>query len=329
MTLNEPPPPDLKSLTSVFFAIHLAGGHIGLPILITTFCISKTAKRHPTVINFCVVWILYSIIYCLLIYGGEDWLENPPHALCLTQAAMNYAAPPMAVVAGLQVVLQIWSTFVEPWKEARLANIPQWLKMAAIILPPYLTFIAFAIPAAYVGHQDPHLVQVKNGLYCGLMHGQFEMYAVPIFCGIFLLLIIGFELATIVRIIRGRQIIKRDFPLCSAKRPSLSPWCRAALFLIYAALALGACIMDLKQDPSIFGYMIQAALPLAAFLVFGLQKDVALTWFYWNRKPRWDPDDKIRASVDSQRVVRSLSIISTSTIESTTPIATHAAFSFV
>ncbi len=30
--------------------------------------------------------------------------------------------------------------------------------------------------------------------------------------------------------------------------------------------------MDLKQDPSTFGYMIQAALPLAAFLVFGLQK---------------------------------------------------------
>ena len=30
--------------------------------------------------------------------------------------------------------------------------------------------------------------------------------------------------------------------------------------------------MDLKQNPSTFGYMIQAALPLAAFLVFGLQK---------------------------------------------------------
>ncbi|TFK94370.1 hypothetical protein K466DRAFT_353312 [Polyporus arcularius HHB13444] len=327
MTLNEPPPPDLKSLSSVFFALHLAGGHIGLPLLVATFCISKTTKRHLTVINFCIVWILYSIIYCLLIYGGD--LENPPYGLCLTQAAMNYAAPPMAVVAGLEVVLQIWSTFVEPWKEARLANIPQWLKMVAIIVPPYLTFIAFAIPAAYVGHQSPHWVQVKNGLYCGLMYGPFEMYAVPIFCGIFLLLIIGFELATIVRIIRGRQIIKRDFPLAKAKRPSLSPWCRAALFLIYATLALGACIMDLKQDPSTFGYMIQAALPLAAFLVFGLQKDVALTWFYRNRKPRWDPDDEIRASVDSQRVVRSLSIFSASTIGSTTPIATHPSSSLV
>ncbi len=64
--VSEPPPPDLKSLSSVFFALHLAGGHIGLPLLVATFCISKTTKRHLTVINFCIVWILYSIIYCLL-----------------------------------------------------------------------------------------------------------------------------------------------------------------------------------------------------------------------------------------------------------------------
>ena len=30
--------------------------------------------------------------------------------------------------------------------------------------------------------------------------------------------------------------------------------------------------MDLKQNLNVFAYMIQAALPLAAFLVFGLQK---------------------------------------------------------
>ena len=60
------PPPDLRYLTPVFFAIHLVGGHIGLPILVATFTFSKTAKRHPTVVNFCMTWIVYSIIYCLL-----------------------------------------------------------------------------------------------------------------------------------------------------------------------------------------------------------------------------------------------------------------------
>ena len=65
-TAEPPPPPNLRNQTSVFFTIHLAGGHIGLPVLVATFLLSKTANRHPTVVNFCIVWILYSIIYCLL-----------------------------------------------------------------------------------------------------------------------------------------------------------------------------------------------------------------------------------------------------------------------
>ncbi|KAI0361424.1 hypothetical protein OH77DRAFT_427554 [Trametes cingulata] len=295
ITEGEPPPPDLRELTPVFLAIHLIGGHIGLPLLVATFLFSKHAKRPSTIINFCIIWILYSIIYCLL-----------------------------AVVAGLAVVLQVWSTFVEPWKDARLAGIPRWVKLSAIILPPYLAFIAFSLAGGYYGLKHPEWVTVKNGLYCGLLHGEFEMLAVPIFCGVFVLLIIGFEVATIVRYFRGRRIIKQVFPLVDPKRPSLSPWCRAALFLVYATLTFSACVMDLKQDMNAFGYMVQAALPLAAFLIFGLQKDVVLTWLYWNRTSKWRPDDPaIRVSTESGHVVRTPSFMSGTTIDSTTPIATH------
>ncbi|KAI0639591.1 hypothetical protein C8Q77DRAFT_74265 [Trametes polyzona] len=342
--MKEHPPPDLGALTPLFLTIHLLGGHIGLPILVATFLFSKTAKRHPTVINFCVIWILYSIIYCLLLYGGRELQEDPSYALCLTQAAMNYGAPPMAVVAGFAVVIQviplcicrigrslktnlctqIWSTFVEPWKEARLANIPRWFKLLAIIVPPYLVFAAFTITAGYYGLRNPHWVRVKNGLYCGLMGGEFEMLAVPIFCGAFVALIIGFEVATIIRYFRGRCLIKKVFPLVGPKQPSLSPWCRAAFFLVYAAMTLGVCIMDLKQNTTAFGYMIQAALPLAAFLIFGLQKDVILTWFFWNRKSGRVPEGPtIAVSGSPGRVNRTRSLMSNTTIDSTTPITTH------
>ncbi|KAI0375183.1 hypothetical protein BV20DRAFT_253376 [Pilatotrama ljubarskyi] len=322
--IEEPPPPDLTALTPVFLAIHVIGGHIGLPLVVATYLFSKTARRHPTIINFCAIWILYSIIYCLLLYGGRNLQEHPPYALCLIQAAMNYGAPPMAVVAGLGVVLQVWSTFVEPWKDARFASIPRWVKLSAIVAPPYLVFVAFCFAGGYYGLKHPQSVAVKNGLYCGLLHGHFEMFAVPIFCGIFLLLIIGFEVATIIRYYRGRHLIKKVFPLVDAKKPSLSPWCRAALFLVYATLTLGACAMDLRQDMNAFGYMVQAALPLAAFLIFGLQKDVIFTWLFWNRKNKWTPDDPaIRISTESRRVTRTLSFMSSTTIDSTTPIATH------
>ncbi|KAI8990446.1 hypothetical protein BD414DRAFT_535755 [Trametes punicea] len=316
------PPPDLKSLTPVFLTIHLAGGHIGLPILVATFLFSKTAKRHPTIINFCVIWILYSIIYCLLLYGGRQLQESPPHALCLAQAAMNYGAPPMAVVAGLAVVLQIWSTFVEPWKGARLADIPQWVKMLAIILPPYLVFVGFSVAAGYYGLKNTQWVTVKNGLYCGLIHGGFEMLAVPIFCGSFIVIIIGFEVATFIRYMQGRYLIKNVCPLLEPKKPSLSPWCRAGLFLVYATLTLSVCIMDLMQDMNAFGCMIQAALPLAAFLIFGLQKDVMLVWMFWSPKSRWTPERPTTRVVETQHVTRTASFVSSTTIDSTTPIAT-------
>ncbi|KAI0673318.1 hypothetical protein C8Q78DRAFT_616070 [Trametes maxima] len=326
--MKEPPPPDLQPLTPVFLTIHLAGGHIGLPILVATFLFSKNAKRHATVVNFCVIWILYSIIYCLLLYGGRDLQEHPPYALCLTQAAMNYGAPPMAVVAGLAVVLQIWSTFTEPSKETRLANIPRWLKLVAIIVPPYLVFVAFSLSAGYYGLKNPHWVRVKNGLYCGLMHGKFEMLAVPIFCGVFVALIIGFEVATAVRYFQGRRLIQKVFPLVPPKRPSLSPWCRAGLFLVYATLTLSTCIMDLRQDMTAFGYMIQAALPLAAFLIFGLQKDVLLSWMFCSRKTKWVPDDpNFTVPTGSHHVTRTLSVASNTTIDSTTPITTHPSLS--
>lgn len=67
-------------------------------------------------------------------------------------------------------------------------------------------------PFPQYGLKNPHWVQVKNGLYCGLMHGRLyedtrlfafalpsdnvfysEMLAVPIFCGTLVLIIIGLE----------------------------------------------------------------------------------------------------------------------------------------
>ena len=57
------------------------------------------------------------------IYGGDALLDHPPHELCLAQAAMNYAAPPMAVVAGFEVVLQV-SIRVTIWCPWHATNIP-------------------------------------------------------------------------------------------------------------------------------------------------------------------------------------------------------------
>lgn len=57
---------DAGHLATSFFALHITGGYILLPILILTFLFSKRVRRPPTVINFCVAWSIFSISYSLL-----------------------------------------------------------------------------------------------------------------------------------------------------------------------------------------------------------------------------------------------------------------------
>lgn len=59
------PKPNI-ALTGVFLALHISGGIIGLPIAAVTIVASKQVSRHPTLINFCITWIISSLIYTLL-----------------------------------------------------------------------------------------------------------------------------------------------------------------------------------------------------------------------------------------------------------------------
>jgi hypothetical protein len=58
-------PPDLQHLTSVYLALLISGGQIGLPAIVLTASMCRKVTWHPTIINFCITWIVYSIIYCL------------------------------------------------------------------------------------------------------------------------------------------------------------------------------------------------------------------------------------------------------------------------
>lgn len=56
---------DLSYLSPSYLGLQLAGGHIGLPILVILFFSSRRIQRPATVINFCITWIIYSVSYSL------------------------------------------------------------------------------------------------------------------------------------------------------------------------------------------------------------------------------------------------------------------------
>ena len=53
------------SLMATYVGLHIAGGHVGMPVLVLLFLCSKRIQRPVTVINFCITWILFSMSYCL------------------------------------------------------------------------------------------------------------------------------------------------------------------------------------------------------------------------------------------------------------------------
>ena len=104
-----------KGLTVLFLFFHIAGGIVGLPIVVLSIVASRQPSRHPTLLNFCATWFFSSLIYTLLyvmavqkyvsdeadgaglerLYAGKQRVDHPPFSLCLAQASMANGAFPM------------------------------------------------------------------------------------------------------------------------------------------------------------------------------------------------------------------------------------------
>jgi len=143
-----------------------------------------------------------------------------------------------------------------------------------VLSPPYAIFLAFAAGAAYVAASHPEAVNADNGLYCAIHVNHFERFTTSIFCTVILLISSALEVAIAVKCYRDRRLMKKVCPDADVRRPSLSPYFRAIVVLVYSWITFGACILVLTWTGLVspFPYMAEAALPLTAFIVFAVQE---------------------------------------------------------
>ena len=85
-------------------------GQVLLTLLLATLLFSRRlkAQRHPILLNFVVTWLITTFPACLLLYGGGHEGAQPDPGLCLYNAALMAGVPPMAAVAFLSVVAQVF-----------------------------------------------------------------------------------------------------------------------------------------------------------------------------------------------------------------------------
>ncbi|KAJ8523340.1 hypothetical protein ONZ45_g169 [Pleurotus djamor] len=283
--------PNLGHLAPSFFALHIAGGHIGLPFLVLTFLLSSDVVRHPTLINFCLTWIIYSVVYCLGLYKGIQFNDNILSMTCRVQAILIKGAPPMASVAGLLVVIQVFTAIYFPSPPSPLR--PRWPATAWLIFSlflPYIIFGIFALPTAVMIQELPDSLTPANGLYCTTKMEPFRRFSVPVFCTLIVVLIIVLEIAIGIRYYMARSRILRIFPLAN-RQTSPSMCARVGIFNLYSVATLSAGIFFISNSQSPWPFMVQAALPLTAVVVFGTQRDLFYTWCFWKRRRRKTTED--------------------------------------
>ncbi|KAK0208783.1 hypothetical protein DFS33DRAFT_473511 [Desarmillaria ectypa] len=255
------------SLRQAFIALHIAGGQVGLPILVLTWAVSKSVVRHPTLVNLWITFVVYSISYCILLYSGQVDATALPSKVCLVQTAMVHGAPSMSAVAGLLVVIQARSFFSQP-SSSNTTKRPHSVKIFLVL--PYLVFLVFALMAGILGKLYPERIYTPNDLYCSLRNVGFSQYVVPTFCVTVMAVLVALEVTLVVRYCKMWAHISRVFPLAS-RRTSLSLLLRVLLFNVYSIVVFSVAVSFLSNFHAHWPYMIQASIPLTAVVVFGSQ----------------------------------------------------------
>ena len=56
---------ELRKQQTIFFALQIFAGHVGLPILLIASVLFRKPRPDLTFINFCVPWVLSSIVFSI------------------------------------------------------------------------------------------------------------------------------------------------------------------------------------------------------------------------------------------------------------------------
>lgn len=59
--------PHKEIVLGVYYSILVLGGHVGIPLIVSSMVFAKTINhRHPTLINMLVLWFIYTTASLLL-----------------------------------------------------------------------------------------------------------------------------------------------------------------------------------------------------------------------------------------------------------------------
>ncbi|KAJ4491433.1 hypothetical protein C8J55DRAFT_504214 [Lentinula edodes] len=266
-------------LLNVWIYFNLVSNVILLPILVLTFMLSKrVTKRHPSLINVCMTWILSGIFSLLLFFGGraKPTDPDPNSALCITQTSLLYGILPMwsvAVFILMYFILGIISA------DGRASSVSR-SKMTLMLGAPYIAQFCFSIATLVISLKYPKNVTREHKVfYCALKYPPLSD-AMSIFTFIMCLGIIMIKLRICVLLFRRCRGMRRNGQSIVV---DLQLLVRVIIFGAFVFLGMFVDVVSMFSQRSIAPDLYAATAGTVVFLVFGSQADVLRVWSFWRR----------------------------------------------
>ncbi|KAF8872509.1 hypothetical protein BD779DRAFT_1679674 [Infundibulicybe gibba] len=280
-------------LVQIFIALQLTGG-FGFAFLIFSSIVSKNTQRHGSWYSFCASWTVFCISYSMLSFAGQQ-MTTPSYGLCVTQAALVYAAPPLLGSTTSALVLHVLLQVRLAISHSTRSKITT--RTAAVMLfVPWLVWSGFFIGILVFGLQHPLLVERSmNGTYCVLVNTALPKLTSS-FATFISAVILALEVAVgaILYRYRGHLAGFGQSPVMAL---------RIAVFTMIGIAAMAVSLVyTVTWKRGVEFDILIAVLPLAAVIIFGSQTDILRVWIFWWRDPPHTVDGSGTSSISQTRI---------------------------
>ncbi|KAJ6632139.1 hypothetical protein B0H10DRAFT_5994 [Mycena sp. CBHHK59/15] len=249
-------------------------GLLWLSAVLITAAASRAIQRSKAWFAHLGAWATFSFS-CLFIVGRQTGPE-PPYTVCLFQAGMIYACPPLTGVSGFCFLLDIYLGLSAVLFKRKIN--PLWSSFLATF--PYLFSICIFI-RTILFVEDPSTVQRHiSHLYCHITTPTDALVSgiLVIVSGTLLLCLE----AWIIIILHKNWM---DFRYLSKSGPqyALSIFIRFGLFTIVYSFGVGLGTFTVSVGNVSFPYwsVLLPTVPIFAALAFGSQMDILQVWMFW------------------------------------------------
>ncbi|KAF8195456.1 hypothetical protein BJ912DRAFT_142209 [Pholiota molesta] len=271
-----------SSLLDIWIYFNLIFNTILLPLLVVTFFFSKRAKRHPTLVNLCIVWIFSGEFSVLLFYAKQHVGPEPSKGLCVAQASLLYGITPMWSVS---VLMLFWYMAISICGD-RAKSVIGIKKLVFMLASPYVAQIVFTLAALIISVNHPDKVsREQQSFYCAISFPALS-YAVTLFNFIMCIGIILLEVHLAMTAYCNWCCL-RD----AGKQNGVDYqfFIRVLAFGIFVWFAMVVILIDMFIPKSTVPNMFGAIAGATVFFIFGTQADVIRVWCFWLRSPTESP----------------------------------------